>query len=54
LGSGEIANASAYLKNWLGYLGDDVEVLVEAAADASKAVGYLVELAGEKRQAAAA
>jgi antirestriction protein ArdC len=54
LGEGEFTNASAYLKNWLGYLGDDVEFLLEAAADATKSISYLIELSEGKKQAAAA
>jgi len=41
----QVRNAAAYMKGWLQPLSDDVELLVEAAAEASRSVNFLITLA---------
>jgi len=49
----QVNNAAAYLKGWLKPLSDNVELLLDAAAEASRAVAYLVSLVtGEERASA--
>ena len=45
-----LANQTAYLKNWLGHLKDDITILADAARDSSYAVRHLIKLSKEGKE----
>lgn len=47
MGDDEIRNTSAYIKGWLKPLNNDIEMLVTAAIEASRAANYLIKLSRE-------